>query len=231
MQHVNEMQTRQLRQKDQEIARIRAQWQLDAERSAEREYKLEQETKELRAQNTNHVLARQDRERAGPDYLEAGLFNNTHELWKLARRVEEMIKAETFTRQDLPGGRMLDPKALDNAMDQIASELECIAPPHNLERPTFASDSDLGSLVRTISIGSVGQKEEVRWLRMEMLKFEPETVVRALAIGALRDWVFSTKFPSFAPEDSRLLGAYRDIVAEHGERIIQHTALMSLETD
>jgi len=227
MELINDLQTRQLRQKDQEIARIRVQWQLDALRSAERVYKLEQEAKELRAQNTNHVLARQDCERAGANYLEAGYFNNAHELWKLARRVEGMIKAETFTGQNLPRGRILDQETLDNAMDQISSELECIAPPHNLGYPTFVSDSDLGSLVRTISIGSVGEQEEVNWLRMVMLKFEPETIVRALTIGALRDWVFSTKFPNLAPAaaDSRLLEAYRDIIADHGKKFSQCSAL------
>lgn len=164
---VNEMQKKQYRQKDKELARVRAQWQLETEALAERIFKMEQEAIELRAENENLLLARQDRERAGADYLEAGIFQNTHELWKVTGRVEEMIKAETFTRQDLPWGKLLDAQELDDTMDQIASELECIASPCYLQHSVFPIDSDLGSLVRTISIGSARQLEEVRWLRVQ----------------------------------------------------------------
>jgi hypothetical protein len=231
MEAVNEMQTRLLRQKDEEIANIRTQWQLEAEKYAEQEHRQEQEAQELRMEIRHHLQARQERERAGLDYMEAELFNYSHKLWQVNERVEQMIKSEKFTRQDLPGESLLNPMDLDEKLGQIESDLECIVPPHTLERVTFLSESDLGCLVRTISIGRAGEREEAAWLRTTMLKFDAETVVRALLIGALHDWVFQSKFPKFVPTDLRLLGVYREIVAEHGKFLSQAKALRHRSAD
>jgi hypothetical protein len=213
----NETQTQLLKQKDQEITRTRAQWRLETEAFAERARKHSRRIEELEAQNRNLLLCQQEREAAGPDPLERTLFNKSQEIWQLRRRVKETLELEQFIQQDESQKGLLDPNVLDDAIDQIGSELECIAPSHNMVTPTFTADSDLGSLVRTVSIATVEKGEEVGWLRNAVLKFEPETIVRALTVGALQDWVFATKFPDFAPADTRLLEVYREIVSRHGK--------------
>lgn len=204
-------------QETQEIEGVRAQWQREVEAFAERERKQSCEIEELQATNRNLLLAQQERRAAGPDPLEATLFDKSQEIWQLRQRVKRTSELEQFIEKDESRKGLIDPNVLDDEMDQIRSELECIAPSNKMVTANFTANSDLGSLIQTISAASVEKDEEVSWLRSAMLKFNPETILRALVVGALHEWVFATRFPDFAPADTQLLGVYREIISRHGK--------------
>ena len=187
----------------------------------------------MRATNRNLLLAQQERAAAGPDPLEATLFDKSQEIWQLRQRVKRTSELEQFIEKDESRQGLLDPNVLGDEMAQIRSELECIAPSNNnnMVTPNFSANSDLGSLVETISNDSVEKDDVVGWLWSAMLKFNAETILRAFVVGALRQWVFATRFPDFAPSDTRLLGVYREIVSRHGKSPNKLNMLRCIKAD
>ena len=217
-QMVKDAQRELVKEKNAELGKMRAQWRQEVEELAERERKLKQRELELTAENVHLILARQERERAGKDPLETRLYGMNADIWAFSQRVRKMEELNRFTHPDIEAERSFESEKIDDAMDHMGSELESITIIH---RPTInqslASDSDLGSLVRTVSDDGVGRGGETQWLRKCLSKFHPELVVKTLVLGAVRDWVFGAKYPDFTPMDMRLLGAYREVVIGYGK--------------
>lgn len=106
-------------------------------------------------------------------------------------------------------------------MDAIGSEMESILMGHDMSKPLVVPNitpgSDLASLVNSFCSDGMGAGHGAGWLKRCASKFGPRTPVKALLVTALRDWIFATSFPNFAPSDLRLLRAYRDAVMIHGQ--------------
>jgi hypothetical protein len=207
-----------LKERNAEIGKMRAQWRQEVEELAERERKLEQSERELRMENIHLILARQERERAGKDPLETKLYLLNADLWAFDQRVRKMEELNRFTHPDLEAERSFESEKIDDLMDQMGSELESITISSPIIGQSLASDSDLGSLIRTASADGVGRGGEIWWLRNCVSKFDSEIGIRVLVLGAVRDWVFGAKFPDFTPIEMRLLGAYREVVISYGEK-------------
>lgn len=209
-----------LKRKDAEITRIRNQWRMEVEHLHEREQKHKQVENELRIENTNLVLARQERERAHRDPLESQIFFKNQDIWNLTRRIQEMKELERFVREEPHTEHVFEPRKIDDSMERIGLEADSIvqlcAGLTPLVAPNFGPQSDLALLFRAISGNEADNKDDSFRLKRAVLKFGVGKAIRLLLVAALKDWVFSTKYPNFHPKDMRLLQSYRDIVSKHG---------------
>ena len=209
-----------LERKNAEIASLRKQWEQEVAELVQQQTRLRRNELELQATNRNLVLARQERESAGKDPLEYELYQKNQEIWRLTHRVQNMLKLASFLQRDPAEPHFLDTKEIDDAMDGIVSQLELILQGHNTSKyiviPDIVSGSDLALLVHSSMDGASESGHEKSWLKRSLAKFGFGSLVRALIVASLKDWVFDTDFPNFAPGDQHLLQAYRDVVIDYG---------------
>jgi hypothetical protein len=205
-----------IKEKNNEIARIRTQWRHEVEELEEERRRQEETSKTLRAENIDLILARQTRERDGRDPSEAKLFELSQLVGAQARQIGKMRDLNTFIHGDPGHGSLLTTEDIEGRMSNMRSELESVMISRCITVPILKRDADLDLLVRIISDDRAGKGGEMRWLRKCAAKFNTEIVFRSLVLGALREWVFGTGFPDFRPMDMRLLRAYREIITTNG---------------
>ncbi|TGO16690.1 hypothetical protein BTUL_0025g00450 [Botrytis tulipae] len=199
-----------------EIARIQELWQTEVETLSIKETDTGKTIRDLKAQVKHLTEAQKARQEGMNDPLESRVFEDLETIYRLTKENREMHRFATFTDLELPGTLHLGYDSIDDAMDQMQFELSSISYHRkSYQRPMladFAISGDLRSLVRSAfgrDIGTaIGRKEVVTIMK----KFDAQVCIRTLILAALRDWVFDSNFPNFAPSDSRLLSNYRDIV-------------------
>ncbi|KAI9055337.1 hypothetical protein LZ554_000296 [Drepanopeziza brunnea f. sp. 'monogermtubi'] len=209
-----------LTRKNLEIETMRSKWYQEVDDLRDMLSQSKRSELALRAENQHLVIARQQREAAGKDPLEQELFQLTGTIWSLNKRVYEMQKLASFANPREETSKVLEPAVVDEAMDNIASELEMLmyghTPNTRLLTPTAAGNFDLVDLLGSIFEGSAGEPQDHMARLHDMIeKYRHGSVVRILTVAALRKWVFATAFPDFSPRDVPLLKAYRKIIITH----------------
>lgn len=207
-----------LSQKNAEITTLRKIWHQEVDSLRTTLSQSTQTELSLRAEIQHLVIARQKRERAGKDPLEYELFQLNQTIWSLNRRVHEMQKLTTFTRMDGEKRSGIETRVVDEMMESIESELQLLV--HGRETAPVSKveeNSDQGALLKSVFEEISEPKDRVAKLNGMLVKFGPGVLVRTFAMAALREWVFATAFPDFAPRNVRLLQAYRNIIVTHGE--------------
>lgn len=207
-----------LSRKDSEIKRLES----EVEKLYASESKMKEESKRLRAEKHHLTLAIHERMLAGRDPLEMNLSLKNQEIWDLNHRILKLQNLVGYF-QDVPKqGNALPASVIDDAIDEIVSELDSIPYGHSFENglltPEVSSDTDLGALIRS-TLGPEGATKEEKMLKdcVAAFDFDPEIVIRTFTIAALRDWVFETDYPSLTPDRPALLDAYRTIALRFGE--------------
>lgn len=213
----------------QEIAHLQELWQAEVESLSIKEAEAQRTIRDLKAQ-VKHLnearKARQEGERQshGEDAnisLETRQFEDLEEIYRLTKENREMQKFAAFADLNLPGNLHLGHDTIDEAMDQIQFELSSISY-HRSSSPRlfhklFAISGDLRSLILSAfgsDIQTAGGRDDVETI---IKKFDAQICIRALVLAAVRDWVFMSRFPNFAPSNPRILSNYRHIISGLGE--------------
>ncbi|PVH73658.1 hypothetical protein DL98DRAFT_659315 [Cadophora sp. DSE1049] len=204
----------------QEVNAIREQWHDEAKKLDLEDKRRKQIENDLRAEIAHLKIAREDRQRAGKNPLEELLFTKDEEIWFLKQKNHEMQKLAGFAQSIPEQRKSLPPKDISNALRAIENELQSILHGHDLGvpllQPPLGKDADLASLVRTMFAEDPGSGLLTQQFLSSTLKWDMIVVLRALAVAALGEWVFATKFPVFCPTGiPRLLKAYRTAIYTH----------------
>ncbi|KAH7305660.1 hypothetical protein BKA65DRAFT_200872 [Rhexocercosporidium sp. MPI-PUGE-AT-0058] len=206
-------------QKDTEITTLRKMWHQEVDSLRVTISKSTQTELSLRAEIQHLVIARQERERAGKDPLEYELFQLNQTIWSLNRRVYEMQRLAVFAQTDCEKRDGIEMRVIDEAMNKIESELQLLMHGRNVNMRVVMTkieeSGDLGALLKSMFEDNSGAKDRMAELNGMLAKFGSGVLVRTFALAALREWVFATAFPDFAPRNVRLLEAYRHIIITH----------------
>ncbi|KAF7950228.1 hypothetical protein EAE96_007519 [Botrytis aclada] len=213
---------------NQEITQMQELWQAESEKFSIKESEAQGTIRDLRAQlkHLNEArMARQEEEQRASESdanvsLETRQFEDLEEIYRLTKENREMHKFSDFADLDFPGSLNLGHDRVDDAIDQIQFELSSISCHHinasQLSHKTFSMPSDL----RNLMISTFNSDIETVIGRIEVgiitKKFGAQICLRALVLAALRDWVFTSRFPNFAPAHSRILSSYRHIISSLG---------------
>ncbi|TGO49690.1 hypothetical protein BCON_0203g00010 [Botryotinia convoluta] len=213
---------------NQEIAQMQELWQAESDKFSIKESESQGTIRDLRAQlkHLNEArMARQGEEQRASESdanvsLETRQFEDLEEIYRLTKENREMHKFSEFADLDLPGSLNLGHDTVDDAIDQIQFELSSISCHHidasQLSPKIFSIPSDLRNLI----ISAFNSDIETAIGRNEVgiitKKFGAQICIRALVLAALRDWVFMSRFPNFAPAYSRILSSYRQIISSLG---------------
>ncbi|RAL67074.1 hypothetical protein DID88_007854 [Monilinia fructigena] len=189
------------------IAQIQGLWQTEVE-------KLIKQLNEARKFRQDYQKSQQEDANVS---LETRQFEDLEEIYRLTKDNREMHKFATFADLHLPGSLRLEYDTIDDAMDQIKFELSSISYPLNSDPlpcpKIFAISGDLRNLILSAFGSDIEATVGRKYVETMMKKFNPQICIRVLVLAALRDWVFMSKFPNFAPSDSRLLSSYRHIIS------------------
>lgn len=211
-----------LEAKEDEIMRLRAQWQGEVYDLSQQHTKSAQTVLELRAQLKHREIAERLCQGVGKNPLEDTLFEYIHQNWRLLQRVQEMKKQISFYQRTPAQSQTTIQQCIDEAVSTISSELESVLDGHNMSAslrcPAINLGSDLACLIRATFGSSDFPGDEILHFRRCVGKYGSEQgmIIRALISAALREWVFLSDFPHFAPRSCRLLDAYRKVVIIHG---------------
>lgn len=82
--------------------------------------------------------------------------------------------------------------------------------------PTLEKPGKLQGFVYSCLSKSSQQPQQGSEVTGILSKLNPQAVARALATCAIRDWVFEQNFPQFDENPSKVLAAYRDVLAVQG---------------
>lgn len=205
-----------------EVNAVREQWHQEVERFEREDQRRKQIENDLRAEIAHLKIARDDRQKAGKNPLEEILFAKDEEIWFLKQKNHEMQRLAGFAQSIPKQPKSLPQKDISNALQAIGNELQSIFHGHDLGlpwfRPSMAEDTDLASLAAITFADSNGSGSLVQQLWNSLSKWGTVVVVRALAVAALRNWVFATEFPDFGRNgDPRILLAYRAAILTHGK--------------
>ena len=224
-----------IRQKNAEIARIRAEWQQEAEELRHIGAQLKDKVLELEVKNENLNEARQERERAGKDPLESKLYQNNQDIWALKRRIGNQERLACFAQRDVQQPIPISTKLIDEVMENIGSEMEAVMLGHIMNKsmvmPSIIPGSDLASLINSCCMDGTATRLAENGLRRCIIRYGPSLTVKTLLVVALHDWVFATDFPNFTPGDLRLLRAYRNAVIGHGKQPLNSKKGMLIFSD
>lgn len=201
-----------------EVVKVREQWQTESEERDRREQRLKRAIGDLSAQIQNMEVARQDRDRADRNRHEESEYVKQLDSWRLTKEIHDMRKDMRWVETDGNSKKKLDRDTTEKAMNNIRAELESVmcADKVSLVMPKLERQSDLASLVRSV-LDIPLDAVHTPLLRRLLLKFEPEYVIRAFVLAALRDWVFLTDFPGLTTSKDVCLEVYRDVILTLGE--------------
>ncbi|PQE30963.1 hypothetical protein CJF32_00007971 [Rutstroemia sp. NJR-2017a WRK4] len=199
-----------------QIERMRTQWQLEVEAFDRKEKELQTTIEDLRNQNQHLNTARLAREEGRNEPIEERTFQNCEEIYRLMKENRELRRLAELTEHESSSHHLLKVEFVNDAMDQIQFELSSIAyhrPADQLSllRHSVVSE-DLSLLVQSVVGLNIREPLDKQRLETVMSKYGTHVCLRSFVLAALRDWVFMSNFPSFAPLDSRLLSTYRDIL-------------------
>ncbi|KAK6599063.1 hypothetical protein H4I96_08267 [Botrytis cinerea] len=213
---------------NQEITQMQELWQAESEKLSIKQAEAQGTIRDLRAQlkhlNEAQMARQEEEQRAFKSdaniSLETRQFEDLEEIYRLTKENREMHKFSEFADLDLPGSLNLGHDMIDDAMDQIQFELSSIAC-HHVNTPQlfpkiFSIPSDLRNLILSAfnsDIDTAIGRNEVETITK---KFGAQICIRALVMAALRDWVFMSRFPNFAPSNPRILSTYRHIISSLG---------------
>jgi hypothetical protein len=219
-----------------QIERMRAQWQLEVEAFDRKERELQTTIDDLRNQNQHLHAARLAREQDGNESIEERTFQYCEEIYRLMKENKEIRRMTTLTELGSSNHRHLAVDVVDDAMDQIQFELSSIEYHRRTNQPFLLSNrvvsEDLSSLAQSLVGLDIREPLGKQRLEAVMSRCDGHVCLRSFVLAAIRDWVFMSTFPSFAPLDSRLLSTYRDIVRATGMplHIIKYTLFQSILT-
>ncbi|KAF5870578.1 putative zinc finger protein 470 protein [Botrytis fragariae] len=212
----------------QEIAQMQELWQAESEKLSIMEAEAQGTIRDLRAQlkHLNEARrARQEEEQRALGSgayvsLEARQFEDLEEIYRLTKENREMHKFSEFADLDLPGSLNIGHETIDDAMDQIQFELSSISC-HHINTPQlfpkiFSMPRDLRNLIDSAFNSDIETAIGRNEVEVITKKFGAQVCIRALVLAALRDWVFMSKFPNFAPSNPRILSSYRHIISGLG---------------
>ena len=215
---------KQLQRKIDEIRALQRQWRNEMKDFYAREQKLRRNEKQLQADNEHLSRALLEHQISKKDPQTIRNYTQNREIWKLNSEIHEMRKVASFAKLTPPTPCRLDTKCIDTAMADIEFQLKPILLGNNTQGPFLIPSeikvSVLGSLIRAVEYTCAENEampEDVRLGRW-CSKFEKQTVVRVLALAALKEWVFETDFPNFMPLDSDLLRSTWEVVLAHGKK-------------
>jgi hypothetical protein len=204
--------------KNREIVKLDAELEI----AKEREAKLKRAEKLLRDENIQLRWARDERELAGNDPLERGLFFKDCQIMRLHEQVHEMRRLESFAKRDHDEPLHLKCDFVDEKLERMCSELESIVHWHSVNTPipmaVVKRESDTGILLHC-SLGEhlVWETDEHEVLLASSLsRVDSAPLIQALVLSAVREWVFQDDFPSFGNGDCPLLKAYREVLIGYG---------------
>ncbi|TEY73423.1 hypothetical protein BOTCAL_0078g00160 [Botryotinia calthae] len=211
-----------------EITQMQDLWQAESEKLSIKQAEAQGTIRDLRAQlkHLNEAqMARQEEEKRAFKSdanisLETRQFEDLEEIYRLTKENREVHKFSEFADLELPGSLNLGHDTIDDAMDQIQFELSSISC-HHVNTPQlfpkiFSIPSDLRNLILSAfnsDIETAIGRNEVETITK---KFGAQICIRALVLAALRDWVFMSRFPNFAPSNPRILSTYRHIISSLG---------------
>ncbi|KAF7924993.1 uncharacterized protein EAE98_007081 [Botrytis deweyae] len=213
---------------NQEIAQMQELWQAESEKLSIMEAKAQGTIRDLRAQlkhlNEARRVRQEEEQRAleSDAYvsLETRQFEDLEEIYRLTKENREMHKFSEFADLDLPGTLNIAHDTIDEAIDQIQFELSSISCHHiNTPQPfpkIFSIPSDLRNLLYSAFNSDIETAIGRNEVGIITKKFGAQVCIRALVLAALRDWVFMSRFPNFAPSNPRILSSYRHIISSLG---------------
>ncbi|TGO36696.1 hypothetical protein BHYA_0117g00200 [Botrytis hyacinthi] len=213
---------------NQEIARMQELWQAESEKLSTMEAEAQGTIRDLRAQlkHLNEARrARQEKEQRNLESdtyvsLETRQFEDLEEIYRLTKENREMHKFSDFADLDLPGSLNIGHDTIDDAIDQIQFELSSISCHHintsQLIPKIFSIPSDLRNLIYSAFNSDIQTATGRNEVEITTKKFGAQVCIRALVLAALRDWVFMSRFPNFAPSNPRILSSYRHIISSLG---------------
>ncbi|KAF7891284.1 uncharacterized protein EAF02_001609 [Botrytis sinoallii] len=213
---------------NQEIAQMQELWQAESEKLSIMEAKAQGTIRDLRAQlkhlNEARRVRQEEEQRAleSDAYvsLETRQFEDLEEIYRLTKENREMHKFSEFADLDLPGTLNIGHDTIDEAIDQIQFELSSISC-HHINTPQlfpkiFSIPSDLRNLIYSAFNSDIETAIGRNEVEIITKKFGAQVCIRALVLAALRDWVFMSRFPNFAPSNPRILSSYRHIISSLG---------------
>ncbi|KAF7889274.1 uncharacterized protein EAF01_010767 [Botrytis porri] len=213
---------------NQEIVQMQELWQAESEKLSIMEVEAQGTIRDLRAQLKHLNEARRVRqeeeqralERDAHVSLETRQFEDLEEIYRLTKENREMHKFSEFADLDLPGSLNIGHDTIDDAIDQIQFELSSISC-HHINTPQlfpkiFSMPSDLRNLILSAFNSDIETAIGRNEVEIITKKFGAQVCIRALVLAALRDWVFMSRFPNFAPSNPRILSSYRHIISSLG---------------
>jgi len=210
-----------LQRKDAEVQSIREAWHEEVQEILGREERLKTIMEKDRAENVHSKLAQGGRKKADKDLLEELLFRRDDYIFDLERKVKKLARLSTFSTPDSPYPFHLSNNILSCTLDAIGSELDLILSGQDriftLQAPSIIESTDLKSLMSSIQGSEADLDQSVTDLTRWTRKFDPEIVIRTLALAAFKAWVLDTSFPNFVVGNAPLLDAYRHAIIDHGE--------------
>ncbi|PQE05224.1 hypothetical protein CJF30_00010179 [Rutstroemia sp. NJR-2017a BBW] len=199
-----------------QIERMRTQWQLEVEAFDRKEKELQATIDDLRSQKQHLNAARLAREEGRNEPIEERTFQYCEEIYRLMKENKEVRRLTDLTELNSSNYRHLAVDDVDEAMDQIQFELSSIAYHRPADQPFLLRhgtvSEDLSTLVQSVVGLNIREPLDNQRLEIVMSRYGTHVCLRSFVLAALRDWVFMSNFPSFAPLDSRLLSTYRDIL-------------------
>ncbi|ESZ92421.1 hypothetical protein SBOR_7180 [Sclerotinia borealis F-4128] len=212
-----------------EIAHIQELWQAEVEKLSIKEAEAQATIRDLKVQIKHLNEARKTREEGEREThekdanisLETRQFEDLEEIYRLTKENKEIRKFATFANLDLPGSLHLGHDTADDAMDQIQFELSSISYHRNTSQQLFPKIFAMSGDLRNLILSAFGSDIETASGRNDvetiMKKFDAHICIRVFVLAALKDWVFMSSFPNFAPSNPRILLNYRHIISRIGE--------------
>lgn len=193
---------------------------VDIEDLLDQRSRLERTERELRAEISHLIRARNYRELTANDPIETYVFKLHHQTWKQHEQLQNKGKLATFVHLTSTQQVRLEMDEISDMMEHIGTELESVFHGHDSSIPLLApkieSDSELGSLIHIalgMSITSLSNKS----LSEIMPHTTMRSIIQALTLASLKKWVFDINWPNFDSESSILFKTYKDIIAMYGK--------------
>lgn len=152
--------------------------------------------------------------------IEVQLMHHQKQVRDLHNELNARSRLGTFTALSSAARHHGATKDLKRGFEDIYSKSRQVF--HRLDLDVFPfippvnHHTDLLALAQRVF--EAGRNDSLLPPDIELSNFDPIVLIRALTSAALQEWVFESDFPKFDTELSVILAAYRDLLANQGNK-------------
>ncbi|KAM3066624.1 hypothetical protein ACMFMG_002338 [Clarireedia jacksonii] len=177
---------------------------------------LEQENKDLKANNSIRQATSDEFQNAGRGPLEQKLREKNQEIYALTEKLHE--KTNVALSIDMPP-KPLQIMRVERFMNEIQFELKAMVQTSDSYKTLRLPKDLMGDLEQlvTAAFESPNQESDARTCLIDFVRrYGVSAVIMLLAVTALKKWIFLSGYPIFESKGSEKQELYEDIVLKSG---------------